>query len=571
MVGWSRWAMDDSNQFATILACFEATKPNYQGSQFQDPQTQPLVAEAGVLLEKCKALARSLKVGRPSRSLELPGCFALVPPQRELSDSMAALYIRSFESAHRILHVPSFWDEYARFWDQSDNLTTGERLKMLLVIGIGSSLSDHVDSHPEFGDTVRRWIYAAQTWLSGPLEKNRLDITGIQVHCLTILARQLFSVGGDLVWMSMGSLIHRAMQMGLHRDPRHLEPMPILRAEIRRRLWATILEMAVQSSLDAWMPPRISFDEFDSEPPSNVNDEDINGETTELLPQPRDVYTATSMQLILLDSLRTRLRVVQLLNSLNFELSYADVLALSSEISNACRACGTFLRANAGAGVTSFHRNLMDYLLRRLLLPLQLPFSSKARSNPIFHYSRKLSLDTSLALVSPEPDKSFSHVLAMGGGLFREGVRTAVGIIGLELLVQTETDKLDGTLFRRSQYREALKQAIRDMVSLSVTRIQLGETNVKLHTYLSMLLAQVEAMENDSSIEFNVAKAARDSVAFCYEIMEHRVASLPQEGRSEMDVSAIFDDVEGEERLGSGLGLGMDFDLGYFLPGEAFM
>jgi len=174
---------------------------------------------------------------------------------------MVNSYFDSFESTHRILHVPSFWTEYESYWNHPEDISAGLRVKILLVIGIGSSLQKHVDTDVFFHNMVHQWIHAAQMWLSGPLEKDRLTITGIQIHCLTILARQIFSIGGDLVWMSMGSLVHRAMQIGLHRDPKRLPAMSFLQGELRRRLWVTILELVVQSSLDSQMPPRISFDE----------------------------------------------------------------------------------------------------------------------------------------------------------------------------------------------------------------------------------------------------------------------------------------------------------------------
>jgi hypothetical protein len=84
---------------------------------------------------------------------------------------------------------------------------------------------------------------------------------------LTNLARQIFSIGGDVVWISTGSLVHSAMQIGLHRDPKHLPAISVLQAELRRRIWYTVLELVVQLSLDSWMPPRSTFDEFDTEPP----------------------------------------------------------------------------------------------------------------------------------------------------------------------------------------------------------------------------------------------------------------------------------------------------------------
>jgi hypothetical protein len=289
-------------------------------------------------------------------------------------------------------------------------------------------------------DLVQQWIYAAQTWFSGPLEKDRLDITGLQIQCLTMLARQIFCIGGDTVWVSMGSLVHGAMQIGLHRDPKHLPAMPVLQAELRRRLWATILELAVQSALDSWMPLRISLDEFDTEPPANINDDEIDESTTVFQPHPKDTFTSTSMQLAMLDSLPTRLRIVQLLNGLHSKRSYDRVLALTAEITSALQTCTALFKStnsNPDNTPTVFHRNLLDYLIRRFLIPLHFPFSHQARTNPLFHYSLKVSIDAALALVSPEDDGGmFGRLMAIGGGLFREGIRSATAAISLELLAR---------------------------------------------------------------------------------------------------------------------------------------
>lgn len=46
----------------------------------------------------------------------------------------------------------------------------------------------------------------------------------------------MLRVGGDLIWVSVGTLLRMAMQMGLHHDPRHFPHMTILQADMRRRL-----------------------------------------------------------------------------------------------------------------------------------------------------------------------------------------------------------------------------------------------------------------------------------------------------------------------------------------------
>ncbi|KAF4160621.1 hypothetical protein CNMCM6936_003816 [Aspergillus lentulus] len=494
--GRSRW-MGAANEFTAIIACYsEIMGKRSKDSLFQGLEASALISQAGGLLRKCKNRARSIKTCRSTRSLPLPG-FEFAPPSREMSDAMANLYLTSFETTHRILHVPTFWLEYQRYWDNPDGAAPSLRLKVLLVIGIGSSLYDHGDRAAALRniDLVQQWIYAAQTWLSGPLEKDRLDISGLQVYCLSILARQIFSIGDDTIWISIGSLVHIAMQLGLHRDPKHLPAISVLQAELRRRLWYTILEFVVQASLDSWMPPRISFDEFDAEPPSNINDNELNESTTELQPRQMDVFTATSVQLALIESLPVRLRIVQLLNGFHSEISYDPVLSLSSD------------------------PPLHD--------PPTLLLSNQARTNHLFHYSLKLSLDAALAMVSPEPDPAFARLMATAGGLFREGIRCATSAISLELLAHVETQRLNGTLHRTHQYRDFLKQAVRDLIALSEERILLGETNVKNHMFLSMILAQAEAVEAGGEVEVWVARAATDSLELCDGLLKTREDTGP--------------------------------------------
>lgn len=330
--------------------------------------------------------------------------------------------------------------------------------------------------------------------------------------------------------------------------------MSVLKAELRRRLWATILEMVAQSSLDSAMPARISPAEFDTEAPSNNNDDEIGESTILLRPHPDGIYTATSMQIMLLDSLPTRLRILQILNGLHSEISYMDVLELSSKVIDACRLCSRFMKENEENGVTLFHRNLLDYLVRRFLIPLHCPFAGKAHTNQLFYYSLKVSLDTALAIISPELDDSFARLMAIGGALFKEGMRSASTVMSLELIAQVEAERLDGTLQCNSRYRELLKQGVRDMILLSTKRIRQGETNVKNHMFLSMIMAQSEAIEAGTSCELKVAQSARDSLELCLDLLRTRVSSVSLGLTNDMSLgsTSLAEDEDG---------YGFDFDF----------
>lgn len=530
------------------------------GEWAQDEESRALSSHIGELLEKCKTITKSLKIGRPSRCLCSPQP-DLLPPLGDISDSMVKLYLESFGPVFRVLHVPTFQVEFAKFRESPETAKPDVLLKILLVVGLGSSLAT---PDPVLRNRVQQWIHAAQTWLSGPLEKDRLGISGLQVYCLLLLARQVFALGGDLIWMSVGSLTHRAMQMGLHRDPRFLPPMPTLHAEVRRRLWATILELTVQSSLDAAMPPRISVDEYDTEPPSNVDDEDINDSSDNSIdPKPRSTYTTASLQLILLDSVPLRIRILKLLNGLHSSISYEEVLTLSSELTKVLRKCGSHINDNRRNDVTPFHRNLMDHLVRRFMIPLHCAFTCKARTTLLYQSSLKVSLEAALALISPAPDEGFARILAMGGGFVREGLRYSCSVLSLELIAETEAQHSEGTLYRVSAYRSMIKQAMQDFISLAAERIRQGENNVKMHMFLSMMMAQVEATEEGVPVARHMVQRGRDSLVFCYDILQERASGIPLSTAGTSQDPPLAPD-------GWQYGVEFDWNAGLFMPSMAF-
>ncbi|KAJ5848002.1 hypothetical protein N7455_011959 [Penicillium solitum] len=551
--------------FEPFLAFYTEATGKGEGKTFKGAETKALLVQVGDLLQKCKHTARSIKTWRPSRSLSNPQ-LGLEFPSREISDMMVTLYLQSFESTHRILHIPSFWADYRRYWDDPHNASNELRLKILLVIGIGSSLQKEEITEIGFRKAVHRWVYAAQAWLSGPLEKDRLSVSALQIDCLTIIARQIFSIGADLVWTSMGSLVHKAMQINLHRDPKHLSKISVLQAEIRRRLWTTIVEMTVQSSLDSAMPANIP--EYDTEAPSNINDDEINETTTVLQPHPKGNYTATSFQILLLESLPVRLRILRLLASLDTQISYLDVLALSSELSNASREYHSFMKKNQSSSITPFHRNLLDYLVRRFMIPLHCHFTNKARTNPLFTFSLKVSLETAMTIMSPEPDEGFSKLMVSGGGLFREGIWCAMAVLATELLAQLEAQHIDGTLHRNFDYIMLLKHSVNNLITLSSERIRYGETNIKGHMFLSMILAKVEAVQTGADCELSMARSAKDSLEFCHGLLLAQADSslLGIPNNAGFASGSSLDD--GSEGPDSGYDLDLDWD--FLLPDAGF-
>ncbi|KAH6663971.1 hypothetical protein F5X68DRAFT_251178 [Plectosphaerella plurivora] len=476
------------------------------------------ISRLSELLQQSKMLSREIKAGLAIGYEE----DELLLQPRDTCNTMVRLYFDAFESTHRVLHAGTFWSEYERFWTPGESVSPDQRLRVLLVVALGSSIFAHPDgpTRVRWYRLANHWLRSAESWLAGPLKGARRSLGGIQIHCLVFLARGVFSSHDGDSWVASGSFVHEAMRAGLHRDPKHLPNLSYLETEVRRRLWATILELVAQASLDTAMPPRISVDEYDTEPPSNINDSDLDRSTTHVEPQPLETtYTDTSLQIVLLESLPTRLTILQKVFGLKADPPYDEVLSLSSEMISACRHGSTYLvrhESPSNAGMMAFRRNLLDFLVRRFLLALHCPYATMAPENPVYEGSVKISLDAAMSILSPEPDGTFDRLLVVAGGLFKTTLRSAMMTVALELLVQVDRQRLDGTLHRSQQYRMFLAQKLEEMVELSFRRISHGETNIKGPMFLKMILALAEAgvaaSYSSASCEVPVAQAATAGV-----------------------------------------------------------
>ncbi|EDN92242.1 hypothetical protein SS1G_08105 [Sclerotinia sclerotiorum 1980 UF-70] len=195
------------------------------------------------------------------------------------------------------------------------NAVTG--LKLIFAIGAAT-----YDDQFSLRSSAVRWVYEAQTWISEPEFKSRLTIKSLQTEILLLFAREMAAIGGRLIWVSAGSLFRNAVYMGLHKDPASLPKKTIFAAEMRRRIWNTILELMLFSSMDSGGPPLISLTDWDTEPPANFDDDELL--IADAIPRPQTEFSHTSLAIILRKTLPLRLAIVKSLN--NASIAYLDAV-----------------------------------------------------------------------------------------------------------------------------------------------------------------------------------------------------------------------------------------------------
>ncbi|KAG8414859.1 hypothetical protein J3458_008764 [Metarhizium acridum] len=120
------------------------------------------------------------------------------------------------------------------------------------------------------------------------------------------------------------------MSMGLHRDLKYLPLLSLYQCQMRKRLWATTMGLVIQHELDSGVPLLSSQRNYDTSLLQNCNDDlrDLEDEVAKCTP---NHPTANSLQTALAESTPLRMEIVRLLNGLNNEPSFDQVIALGAK------------------------------------------------------------------------------------------------------------------------------------------------------------------------------------------------------------------------------------------------
>lgn len=396
-------------------------------------------------------------------------------------------------------------------------------MQMQLCMALGATVHD---DRFTLRSSAMQWVHEAQLWLLLPPEKSRMTIAGIQIMCMLTIAKATSAVGQDLTWVTTGGLVRQAMYMGLHRDPSCLADMSVYRAEVRRRLWATILELNLQSAYDAGGPPLISAKHYDTRLPANLDDSQLTDESdaTKAPVNPPDTLTDMSVQLALLRSQPLRLAILKHVNEFRSKDSYPETLRLNSELTKACRtltetlAALTYAQQERAASssssrpvvITQFHCGLVQLFIYRCFISLHQPMLRRAAEDPTVYYSRKVSLDSSLKVAqicnlsrprypsdspgSTDPVTLFDRLITNAAGLFRVVPVQVLFSIGMELIKKKEEER-DSLGDMPSMGSRELHDVMEAAILWSERRIRSGETNIKGYCFITACLTLADGIE----------------------------------------------------------------------------
>ncbi|OAQ96880.1 hypothetical protein LLEC1_04350 [Akanthomyces lecanii] len=495
-----------------------------------DAQLQERGAEAWAGIARCKTLARYIKA---RRSPAWPASRNSPLPEKCVADALVKNYLENMELLYRVLHIPTFQERYDALWTSDTPPDPAFAVQVKLVLALGAVTHDETFS---LRTCAMQWAYEAQTWLTEPKFKARLDIQTIQTNILLLFAQEQLGIVGDSMWISVGGLVRRAIYMGLHRDPARLPDRTILASEMHRRLWNTISELNLQSSLGSGGPVFMSMSDFDTLPPGNFDDDQL----LELDPVPRPPHECTQMTLALAlrETCSQRLDALRFLNDVSSGGSYEETLRLDAELRASYKLLGQRLQSCRGQGakasLTSIELRVLDIIMYRYLTALHVPYFVAAMQEAKYAYSRAVVVDCALKVwtslagspsirgavsVSPPPPSfdATDHLrrkVTRGMGFFTIAAMHSALLVVMELRAQLRESSGLGPKLLRPDLLAVLQQS----QAWSLEVIRAGHTNVKGYLLLRIIAEHIDGMSRSLSQEAlveNLLRAAMDVSETC--------------------------------------------------------
>ncbi|ROW07771.1 hypothetical protein VMCG_03388 [Cytospora schulzeri] len=213
----------------------------------------------------------------------------LVHPAPEKMRRLCETYFRNVDPLIKILHKPTVEEAFYRFMSSPVDNPLGretEALFFAMYFAAVTSLQPEMCKAllgEDRGLLVVQFRQAAEYALARADYLNSTSLETLQAFTLysTCLRNHAESRAS---WAMLALVLRLCQALGIHRDSDGLA-FPPYEAEMRRRLWSQIIVLDVRAATDRGTEPMVRQEEYNTLPPTNLNDADFGPQTTVPLAQ----------------------------------------------------------------------------------------------------------------------------------------------------------------------------------------------------------------------------------------------------------------------------------------------
>ena len=194
-----------------------------------------------------------------------------------------------------------------------------------------------------------------------------------------------------------GMIVRLAMRSGFHRSPIHFPNLSVFQAEMRRRVWAVILQGDILVAAHHGLPRMINDSQIDTELPGNFLDDDFD-QASSVLPPPRSdastpvAYTISKVQLLTVYG-----SIIDRTNSVE-PLSYGEVMDLDSKLQEVEKSLPK--ASNENDCSISTREIFLDLALLRAKCLLHRRFLVMAHFESKYNYSRRCCIEAAMRILA---------------------------------------------------------------------------------------------------------------------------------------------------------------------------
>lgn len=397
------------------------------------------------------------------------------------------------------------------------------------IIGVQSECIEFLRAND--GRIVEMSAVYIGEYLDSLNSKRLYTIQALQTKMLLFVLRWIKLDKHNDLWRASGDVLRHALVMDLDKDPDELpENFTPLQAEMRRRLWMTIVEEDMMLSILRNKPCMVP--DYTCKSPLNVNDNELHDHGSNPKARPGDEWTDALCQNVLAQSTRDRLhgcRDLQTTKGIGYDHILAHTRAyekILEDLPPPLRFSHEDVASKAPARLMA--RIEMDISIRRPLMHLYTPFAQANDEHDAFSEARAGYLQSCLMLDMYQdlfdPKYSELDVERPEGywdffyNVYRTELHQAVSGLCLELKristsSQPDTPIRNSDLLKVHTYnRASLIHAVKDTLEPMIRRVSHYGSDIKELSYLTIVFNSVKTANYNPQ---NIVEALEELVASC--------------------------------------------------------
>ncbi|XXG97444.1 hypothetical protein Hte_003745 [Hypoxylon texense] len=213
-------------------------------------------------------------------------------PSRPIVDRMVSKFFNTMDLSPAIIHRAQFIRQYGQFWEDpfaAPITWVGLLFSMMCIatlLTMPHTAQDLNSVPPDIESYVAVKVYRekiVQCLTMGKYTRGGPFVVETLI-CYVAIEHLLQEDPEFGTHILLGMILHLAMRMGYHRDPKHFSVISVFDGEMRRRTWAAIYQANLIFASQMGLPSMLKEHQIDTEEPRNLTDADFHEGITELPP-----------------------------------------------------------------------------------------------------------------------------------------------------------------------------------------------------------------------------------------------------------------------------------------------